>query len=104
MVTEYIFFYLEIALKDKTDSNIYAFENVSHIPTNKLVDIFNIDLLKDPYIIEGYSLTKSNYRKHKTYLRKEIGSLNLDKFEYCLRQYTGNTDTLRKLYKKTLFE
>ena len=102
---KYYFFYLEIAMKDKNDLNIYAFENVSHIPTKRLAEIFKINLDKDPYILEGYFLTRSNYRKHKTYIKKEIGQINLDKFEYCLRQYASeDKKEIRKLYKFNLME
>lgn len=102
---KYYFFYLEIALKDENDSNIYAYENLSHIPTKKLIEIFNINLGKDPFILEGYFLTKLNYRKYKDYVNKEIGQVNLDKFEYCLRQYgSDSVQDVRKLYKLDLME
>jgi hypothetical protein len=58
MDSKYIFFYLEMALRDKKDLNIYAFENISHIPTSKLIEIFEIDLEKGPYFLEGYFLKK----------------------------------------------
>ena len=69
MNKRYYFFFLELALKDKDDSNIYGFENVSHVPTKKLIEIFNINLNKDPYLLEGYFLTKTNYKKHKKYIK-----------------------------------
>ena len=65
MVKRYYFFNIEIALKKPDDLSIYAYENVSHIPTAKLVEIFNINLEKDPHLLEGYFLTKTNYKKHK---------------------------------------
>ena len=102
---KYYFFYLEIALKDSKDTNIYAFENVSHVPTSKLIEIFEIDLNKDPFISDGYFLTKKNYKKHKDYIKQNIGQLNLKVFEYCLRQYvTNDFSELRKLYKENLIE
>ncbi len=105
MKNKYYFFYLEIALKKKEDLNVYAFENISHIPTNKLIEIFNIKLEKDPYLLEGYLLTKTMYRKHKEYLGQHIGALNLDVFVYCLRLYAGDSyKVIRKLYKKNLLE
>ena len=105
MGNKYYFFYLEVALRASNDSNIYAFENVSHVSTKKLIEIFNIDLDKDPQISEGYFLTKTNYRKHKKYINKNIGQINLDVFEYCLRQYASNEfKDVRKLYKKSLME
>jgi hypothetical protein len=104
MASRYVFFYLEIALRDPKDLNIYAFENISHVPTKKLVEIFKINLSKDPHILEGYFLTKAAYRKHKSYLMQTIGQLNLDIFEYTLRQYAGSDATVRKLYKKSLME
>lgn len=105
MNKRYYFFELEIALQNEDDLNIYAFENVSHIPTSKLVEIFNINLDKDPYIVEGYVLTKSIYKKHKKYIEQNIGQINLDVFEYCLRQYTSeDTMAIRKLYKEDLME
>jgi hypothetical protein len=103
--SKYYFFYLEIALKKKDDLNIYAFENVSHIPTSKLIEIFNINLEKDPYLMEGYFLTKTSYRKHKKYVSAHIGQINLDVFEYCLRQYVADDfKEIRKLYKESLME
>ncbi len=105
MKKKYYFFNLEIALRKEDDLNIYAYENVSHIPTSKLIEIFNISLDKDPYLLEGYFLTKTNYRKHKKYIEKYIGQINLDVFEYCLRQYaTDNFEEIRKLYKEDLME
>lgn len=105
MANKYYFFYLEIALKSRDDLNVYAFENVSHIPTNKLVEIFNINLDKDPYLLEGYLLTKTMYRKHKKYVDENIGQINLSIFEYCLRQYaTDDFKSIRKLYKEDLME
>lgn len=94
------FVYLEIALNDPSDSQIYAFENVSHIPAAKLIDIFRIGLNTDPNISEGYFLTKEAYTTHKGYIDNNIGTLNLDKFEYTLRRYgaKGNA-TIRRLYK-----
>jgi len=105
MESKYIFFYLEIALKDSSDLNIYAFENISHIPTNKLIEIFKINTAKDPDLIEGYLLTKTSYKKFKKYIEANIGQLNLDIFEYCLRQYVSNDfKDIRKLYKENLME
>jgi hypothetical protein len=57
----YYFFYLELALKGIDDLRIYASENISHIPTKKLIEIFNINLKKDPHISKGYMLTKTSY-------------------------------------------
>lgn len=105
MSKRYYFFYLEIALKKEDDLNIYAYENVSHIPTRKLIEIFNIKIEKDPQLLEGYFLTKAMCRKHKSYLNKHTCALNLDVFEYCLRQYAANDyDGVRKLYKQDLME
>src|ERR1700733_11548723 len=104
MKKQYYFFYLEIALKDPTDLHIYAFENVSHIPTKMLIRIFNINIKKDPQILEGYFLTKTNYRKHKKFIDSNMGALNLNIFEYCLRQYASDFQGIRKLYKATLME
>lgn len=105
MKKKYYFFYLEIALRKEDDLNIYAFENVSHVPTSKLIEIFNINLQKDPDILEGYFLTKSNYRRHKKYIEKNIGQVNLEVFEYCLRQYVSESfKDVRKLYKEKLME
>ena len=102
---KYYFFYLEIALRDKNDLRIYAYENVSHIPTKKLIEIFRVDLNKDPHILDGYLLTKSSYKKHKAYLEKTIIPFDLNKFEYCLRQYvTDKKDQIRRLYKLSLME
>jgi hypothetical protein len=102
---KYYFFYLEIALKDKDDPNIYGFINVSHISTKRLIEIFKIDIDKDPHILEGYFLTKSIYRKHKSYIKEEIGQVNLDVFEYCLRQYVSdNKKEIRKVYKLNVME
>jgi hypothetical protein len=101
----YYFFYLEMAVKDEKDLNIYASINLSHIPTNKLVEIFKIDVKKDPQIIDGYFLTKSLFRKNKAYISKEIGHVDLNKFEYCLRQYVSDKkDEVRKMYKLDLME
>jgi hypothetical protein len=80
MTKKYYFFYLEIALRQSEDNKVYSFENVSHIPTEKLIEIFNIDLKKDPYILDGYFLTKKNYKKHKEFINKEIGKINLKAF------------------------
>jgi len=105
MKKEYCFFYLEMAIKKTDDLNIYAFKNVSHIPTAKLIDIFKINLKKDPFIVDGYFLTKTQYKKHKKYLKKNVGPLNLDVFEYCLRQYSSDDyNDIRKLYKENLME
>lgn len=105
MKKKYYFFYLEIAFRDKGDLNIYAYENVSHIPTTKLIEIFKINRDKDPNILEGYFLTKANYKKHKKYIKQNIGQINLDLFEYCLRQYmSDNFKEIRKLYKEDLME
>jgi hypothetical protein len=105
MKARYYFFIMEIALKSKDDLNIYAFENVSHISTSKLIEIFNINVEKDPYLLEGYFLTKTIYKKHKKYITQNIGQINLDVFEYCLRQYVGDDyKSVRKLYKENLME
>lgn len=102
---KYYFFYLEIALKKSKDPNIYGFENISHIPTKKLVEIFQIDVKKDPYILEGYFLTKEMFKKHQKYISKYIGQINLDIFEYTLRQYGSDEfSEIRKLYKEDLME
>lgn len=99
------FFYLEIALRNPGDANIYAFENISHIPTKKLADIFNIDLIKDPLISGGYFLSKTNYRKHKKYIHDNMLKINLEVFEYCLRLYAADDyKEIRKLYKEDFME
>jgi len=105
MRERYIFFYLEIARRKKKDLNIYSYENVSHVPTSKLVEIFRIDLENDPQIVDGYFLTKKMYKTHKTYIRKEFPPINLRIFKYCLRQYATNSfEEVRKLYKENLME
>lgn len=105
MKKKYYFFYLEIALKKVNDLNIFAYENVSHIPTSQLIKIFKIDLKKDPYLLDGYFLTKTNYRKHKKYINENFGQINMDVFEYSLHQYmTENFKEIRKLYKEDLME
>jgi hypothetical protein len=105
MKKRYYFFNLEVALKKEDDPNIYAYENVSHIPTSKLIEIFNVNLKKDPDILEGYFLTKTSYRKHKKYINENISPANLDIFEYCLRQYVSDdAKAIRKLYKESLME
>lgn len=105
MNKKYYFFELEIALRKEDDLNIYAFENVSHIPTSKLIEIFNINLDKDPDLAAGYILTKPIYKKHKKYIEENIGQINLDVFEYCLRQYVSDDfNSVRKLYKEDLME
>jgi hypothetical protein len=105
MKPRYYFFYLEIALKNPKYKYIYAFENVSHIPTSKLIEIFNIDIKKDPAIVEGYFLTKTAYKKHKKYLDQNLPSLEFEIFEYCLRQYASDkSSSVRRLYKETFME
>ncbi|MBO9205250.1 MULTISPECIES: hypothetical protein [Niastella] len=105
MNKKYYFFYLEISLRNEDDSNIYAYENVSHIPTERLIEIFKINLAKDPSLTEGYFLTKTNYRKYKKYISENIGEVNVDVFEYCLRQYASDDfNSIRKLYKEDLME
>lgn len=105
MAPKYYFFYLEIALRNPKYKYIYAFENVSHIPTKKLIEIFKIDIKKDPALLEGYFLTKAAYKKHKKYLDQNLPSLDFDIFEYCLRQYDSDKfSSIRKLYKESLME
>ena len=105
MKPKYYFFYVEMALRDPNDLRIYGFKNISHVPTKKLVEIFNINLKKDPNIIEGYFLTKSRYRKFKKYIDKNFGTINLDLFEYSLSQYGGYDEkSIRRAYKLNLME
>lgn len=102
---KYHFFYLEIALRDEDDLNVYAFENLSHISTQKFIEIFKINLDKDPFILDGYFLTKTSCQKHKKYIESNMLKINLDKFEYCLRQYVSDKkEEVRKLYKLKLME
>lgn len=102
----YLIFNLEIALKNPTYKHIYGYENISHITTSKLIEIFEIDIIKDPEIIEGYFLTNIMYKKHKKFLIENIRiSLDLTVFEYTLRRYAINDELwLQKLYKTTLME
>lgn len=105
MASKFYFFYLEIALRDPKHKFIYAYENVSQIPTAKLVEIFKIDLKKDPNILDGYFLTQAAYKKHKKYLDRELPSLNFKVFEYCLRLYSSEDfSSIRKMYKESLME
>jgi hypothetical protein len=105
MQPKFYFYYLEIALKDPKDQNIYAFENLSHIPANKLVETFDIDLEADPYISDGYFLTEKRFAKHTDFILKNFGTLNLDVFEYCLRLYASDDPAdIRKLYKESMLE
>jgi hypothetical protein len=69
---KYYFFYLEIALKKSKESHIYAYENVSHVSTKSLIDIFNINLNKDPHLLEGYFLTKTIFKKHRKFIKDNI--------------------------------
>jgi hypothetical protein len=105
MPLRYYIFHLEIALRNPRYKNIYAFENISHIPTKKLIEIFNIDIHKDPGIVEGYFLTKAAHKKHKAYLDQNLPSLNFNIFEYCLRQYSADDiSSIRRMYKQSLME
>jgi hypothetical protein len=47
MKNVYYFFNLEITLRKNDDSNIYAYENVSPIPTHKLIEIFASDDVRE---------------------------------------------------------
>lgn len=101
----YFVFLLEIALKDPNDPNIYAFTNVSHIPTSKLIEIFDINLNEDPDLIEGYFLTQPMYKAHQEYIVKNISQINIDVFEYCLRLYViRDLSKEPKAYKESLME
>ena len=93
-------YYLEIAHTDPKDTHVYAFENVSHIPASKLIEIFNIDLATDPNISQGYLLTNEMYEIHKAFLDKEVGSLNFKLFEYTLRLYGTDEAGIREMYKE----
>jgi len=105
MKKKYYFFNLEIALRDEKDSHIYAYENVSHIPTARLIEIFEIDLKNDPHILEGYFLTEKSYKNYKKFVDQNVGQVNLEVFEYCLRQYASEDfNQVRKLYKEDLME
>jgi hypothetical protein len=105
MEQKYYFFYLHLSLKNSEDPYIYAYENISHIPTNMLIEIFGVKLDKDPYLLEGYILNKTRYKKYKKYIEKNIGKINLDIFEYSLGQYaTDDIKEIRKLYKEDLME
>lgn len=75
MGLKYSIFNLELALKDENDNNVYAFVNVSHVPTKKLIEIFEIDLEEDPYILEAHFLTEASFRKHQDYIQKILGVL-----------------------------
>ena len=101
----YYFFYLELALKNPNDSNVYAFINISHIPTLKIAEIFEVDLSKDPFMEYGYILTKKMYRKHKKYIHENICILNLDIFEYSVGiSESENPKTIREKYKESFME
>lgn len=104
MKVKAISFILEIGLKSKSDNYIYAYENVSYVPTSKLIEIFEINLEDDPNILEGYMLTEENYFKHREYILINFIPINLNVFEYCLRQYECNAISIRKLYKESLME
>ena len=94
-----------MALKDPNDLRIYGFKNISHVPTKKLVEIFNINLRKDPHIMEAYFLTKSRYRKFKKYIDENFGAINLDLFEYSLSNYVGyNKKSIQRKHKLSLME
>lgn len=105
MNATYYFFYLETALAKGDDLNIYAFINVSHIPTSKLIEIFEIDLKTDPYISDGYFLTRDMHKRYIYYLKQNVGILNFEIFEYTLRQYEAKDfKEIRKLYKESFME
>lgn len=105
MKSKYYFFQLEVALKDPQYPYVYAFWNVSHVPTKKLIELFKIDLEKDPYLMEGYFLTKSIYKKNKAYFDSHFGILDLNIFEYTLRLYVQEGYSgIRKMYKKNIME
>ncbi len=79
-------------------------KRISHRP-KKLINIFDIDIKKDPCIVEGYFLTKKIFKKHKMFIKKNIGPLNFEIFEYCLRQYEADDfSEIRKLYKEDFME
>jgi hypothetical protein len=105
MKKTFYFFYLEVALRRDNKPYVYAFNNVSHVPTGKLVEIFKIDLAKDPHVLKGYLLKKSYYKRHKKFIDQHIGTIDLDVFEYCLRHYVSDDfNEIRKLYKESLME
>lgn len=102
---KYYFFELEMSLKSKADREIYANINISHIPTQKLIEIFKIDTNKDPLLLNGYVLTKAMFAKHKKYILENIGFINLDMFQYALLQSVSNDDRqIRQYYKESLME
>ena len=102
---KFYFFYLEIALKKKNDLNIYASINISHIPTSKLIEIFNMDIDNDPYLVEPYMLTKTLYKKHKKYITENIGPMNFDIFQYSILQFVAeDPKEIRKFYKEDFME
>jgi len=100
----YYFVYLEIALRSRKYPYIYGFQNISNIPTKKLVEILEIDPDKDPNFSEGYFLTSRMYKKHEEYLSSFMPSMNFKMFEYCVRFYGGTKEDIRKCYKENIWE
>jgi hypothetical protein len=101
---QYYFVYLEIALRGKRYPYIYGYQNISAIPTKKLVEILEIDLTHDQNISEGYFLTSKMYKKHMDYLQPHLPSMNFNVFEYCVRFYSGTKADIRKDYKENYWE
>ncbi len=105
MRTKYCFFFLQIGLKKDKTFKVYAVENISHVPAKKLIEIFKIDLERDPLLLESYRLKRKQYKKFKKYFTKNIGLVNLNVFKYRLRQYgTDDFREIRKLYKTDILE
>ena len=96
MKKRFYFFLLEIVLKQENDTTIYAHENISHVLASKLIENFDIDLERDPHILDGYFLTEENYLKHIEYITKNIITINL---EILNIDYKGRINLVRDFSK-----
>jgi len=94
---------LEVALPKS--KYVFGFINISHIPYDKLYELFKDQITDEIFLFEKYNyfITPELYQQHKEYLDKNISfSFDFKLFEYSVGFGRVEVDEYKKDYHEEL--
>lgn len=98
------YYKVDLEIARHKDKYVFGFINVSHIPYEKLYELFKDQITHERFLFDdsmGYMIDKDVYNKHKEFFDKEIPI----KFDFKLFQYSVGFGSVEiEKYQKDYYE
>lgn len=100
------YYVVDLMVSLKTSEFVFGFINISHIPYEKLEEIFEDEITSERFLFDdigGYIIEEKLYLKHKEFLDKEVGfTFDFSLFDYSVGLSSIEVSKSDKYYHKVL--